>query len=63
MEKKKYKYDDVRQSIIDLARIYKPNTDRVPDFVREFVRKYNVHKGYESELEQLVYETIGVSQP
>lgn len=44
--------DEVKQSLLELARIYKPKDAR--QFVNDFVRKYRITKGYEDELTQLV---------
>jgi hypothetical protein len=49
-------YNDVRSSIRDLAAIYKPADPR--RFVAVFVHKYNVQKGYEAELEQIVRDVL-----
>ncbi len=49
-------YNDVRSSIRDLAVIYKPSDPK--RFVREFVYKYNVQKGYEAELERIVKDVV-----
>jgi hypothetical protein len=46
------KTDEVKQSLIELARIYKPKDPR--KFVNEFVRKYRITRGYEEELTSLV---------
>lgn len=46
------KTDEVKQSLIELARIYQPKDAR--QFVNDFVRKYRITKGYEDELTQLV---------
>lgn len=47
----KYAMIDIKQSYIDLHRIYKP-TD-IDKFTRDFVKKYGL-KGYEDELKRLV---------
>lgn len=44
--------DEVKQSLLELARIYQPKDAR--QFVNEFVRKYRITKGYEEELTHLV---------
>ena len=44
--------DEVKQSLLELARIYQPKDAR--SFVNEFVRKYRITKGYEDELTHLV---------
>lgn len=49
-------YSDVTTSIRDLAKIYKP-TD-IKSFVKSFIRKYNVQKGYEEKLEAIVREEL-----
>ncbi|HIW33500.1 MAG TPA: hypothetical protein IAA29_12015 [Candidatus Paenibacillus intestinavium] len=49
-------YSDVRTSIRDLAKIYKPKDAKA--FVRSFIHKYNVQKGYEEELEAIVLEAL-----
>jgi transcription initiation factor TFIIIB Brf1 subunit/transcription initiation factor TFIIB len=49
-------YNDVRSSIRDLAVIYKPSDPK--RFVAQFVYKYNVQKGYEAELEQIVRDVL-----
>jgi hypothetical protein len=41
-------YGEVRKSIRDLTRTYKPK-DPVK-FVKEFVKRYNIQKGFEKEL-------------
>lgn len=46
------KTDEVKQSLMELARIYQPKDAR--QFVNDFVRKYRITKGYEDELTQLV---------
>ncbi|MEO3945516.1 hypothetical protein [Gorillibacterium sp. CAU 1737] len=46
------KTDEVKESLIELARIYQPKDARA--FVNDFVRKYRITKGYEDELTQLV---------
>ncbi|WP_058301374.1 hypothetical protein [Gorillibacterium timonense] len=46
------KTDEVKESLIELARIYQPKDAR--QFVNDFVRKYRITKGYEEELTQLV---------
>jgi len=56
---KRVDYSDVRQSIRDMALIYKP-TD-VKSFVRNYVRKYNIQKGFEKELESIVNATLSKS--
>lgn len=41
-------YGEVRKSVRELARIYKPkNPER---FVKQFIEKYKVQKGFENEL-------------
>jgi hypothetical protein len=52
------KLDEVRASIIDLTRVYKPKMSEVPRFVRDFIRKYNVTRGYNIELEKTVHEEL-----
>lgn len=54
--KKNVNYSDVRQSIRDMTRIYKP-TD-TPAFVKDFIRKYNIQKGKEAELEAIVIDEM-----
>lgn len=49
-------YSDVRTSIRDLAKIYKPADAK--SFVNSFVNKYNVQKGFETELEAIVLDVI-----
>ena len=49
-------YSDVRTSIRDLAKIYKPSNAKA--FVKSFVNKYNVQKGFEEELESIVVEVM-----
>lgn len=52
MSKSTINFGEVRNSIRDLTRIYKPKD---PDrFVRDFVRKYNIQRGFEAELKQIV---------
>ena len=46
------KTDEVKQSLLELARIYQPKDPR--RFVNEFVHKYRITKGYEDELTHLV---------
>lgn len=58
--KKSVDYSDVRQSIRDMTRIYKP-TD-VKAFVIDFVRKYNIQKGKEAELEVIVNDELSKFQ-
>jgi hypothetical protein len=52
VEEMKGKTDEVKQSLRELARIYKPKDPR--RFVNEFVRKYRITRGYEEELTTLV---------
>jgi hypothetical protein len=48
--------DEVKQSLLELARIYQPKDAR--QFVNEFVRKYRITKGYEEELTHLVKDEV-----
>jgi hypothetical protein len=54
------KLREVEESITDLTRIYKPAVADVDRFVKRFVRKYNVTKGYENELKQIVLNELKV---
>jgi len=49
---------EVSQSIRDLTKVYKPSETEVDNFVRRFVRKYNITKGYEKELKQIVLNEL-----
>lgn len=44
--------DEVKESVIEMARIFKPRDPR--KFVKEYVRKYRIMGGYEDELTILV---------
>jgi hypothetical protein len=49
-------YGEVRKSIRELTRIYKPkNPER---FVKQFIAKYNVQRGYEKELQNDVLDEL-----
>lgn len=52
------KIREVEASIKDLARIYKPAVSEVDQFVKRFVRKYNITKGYENDLKQIVLNEL-----
>ncbi len=49
-------YGATKQSLIDLTRIYKPKD--VDKFVRGFVRKYNIPRGFESALKTIVFDEL-----
>jgi hypothetical protein len=44
--------DEVIESVKELARIYRPTNVR--KFVREYVKKYKIHGGYEEQLANVV---------
>lgn len=44
--------DEVRESVKQLTRIYRPTN--VKKFVKEYVKKYRIHGGYEEHLANLV---------
>jgi hypothetical protein len=52
------KLSEVEQSIKDLTRIYKPAASEVDRFVKRFVLKYNITKGYENELKRIVLNQL-----
>jgi len=58
MEKRTINFGEVVQSIKELTHIYKPTEKGVDKFVKDFVRKYNVHKGFEDELKTIVLNEL-----
>jgi hypothetical protein len=48
----KHSQNEVRESLLELTRIYKPKNAR--KFTRDYIRKYRVMAGYEEELTDLV---------
>lgn len=53
--------NEVKESLLQLTRIYKPNDPR--KFVREFVKKYRVTGGYEEEMVTLVCKELKIKVP
>jgi len=53
--------NEVKESLLQLTRIYKPNDPR--KFVREFVKKYRVTGGYEEEMVTLVCKELKTEVP
>lgn len=49
--------DEVKKSVMELTRIYRPENPR--KFVKDFVKKYKIHGGYENELTHLVEMELG----
>lgn len=53
--------NEVRDSLLELARIYKPSDPR--KFVRDFIKRYRVTGGYEDELTALVATELRAKAP
>jgi len=53
-----YEFGEIKKSIQDLTRIYKPKPENVDQFVIRFIKKYHIARGYRSELIKIVLEEL-----